>query len=175
MDNEKLYVIGDLPGFAPQIGRLVSMMNYVRHTTLQTVKNLSVDQLDYVHDEDSNSIGALLRHYAAVEKFYQVFTFEGRQLNEEEYREWGAALELGEQGRKELRGWTLERHMESMLQVREATLAEFRKRDDEWLMREQPFWGGKPANFHFMWFHVFEDEINHRGQMRWLVKRLPKL
>jgi hypothetical protein len=30
-----------------------------------------------------------------------------------------------------------------------------------------------PANNHFKWFHVFEDEINHRGQIRWLRARLP--
>ena len=38
---------------------------------------------------------------------------------------------------------------------------------------ETPFWGGQPANNYFKWFHVFEDEINHRGQIRWLCKRLP--
>jgi hypothetical protein len=26
---------------------------------------------------------------------------------------------------------------------------------------------------HWAWFHVAEDEINHRGQMRWLRARLP--
>jgi hypothetical protein len=25
-----------------------------------------------------------------------------------------------------------------------------------------------------MWFHEFEDEINHRGQIRWLRKRIQK-
>jgi hypothetical protein len=25
------------------------------------------------------------------------------------------------------------------------------------------------------WFHVAEDEINHRGQIRWLRPRLPTL
>jgi len=27
-------------------------------------------------------------------------------------------------------------------------------------------------NAHFAWFHVAEDEISHRGQMRWLRTRL---
>jgi hypothetical protein len=27
-------------------------------------------------------------------------------------------------------------------------------------------------NAHFAWFHTAEDEVNHRGQMRWLRKRL---
>jgi hypothetical protein len=28
-------------------------------------------------------------------------------------------------------------------------------------------------NVHWAWFHAAEDEINHRGQIRWLRKRLP--
>jgi hypothetical protein len=27
-------------------------------------------------------------------------------------------------------------------------------------------------NAHFAWFHAAEDEISHRGQIRWLRKRL---
>lgn len=33
--------------------------------------------------------------------------------------------------------------------------------------------GAAPAlNAHWAWFHVAEDEINHRGQIRWLRARL---
>jgi hypothetical protein len=28
-------------------------------------------------------------------------------------------------------------------------------------------------NAHWAWFHVAEDEISHRGQIRWLRARLP--
>ena len=57
MNQQNLFLIGDIPGFAPQIARLVSMMNYTRSTTLQAVEGLGVDALDYVHDARSNSIG----------------------------------------------------------------------------------------------------------------------
>lgn len=63
-----LYLITDIQGYTPQIGRLVSMMNYVRWTTLNEVEDLNVER----------------------------------------------------------------------------------------------------ANNYFKWFHVFEDELNHRGQIRWL-------
>jgi hypothetical protein len=59
MSDRDLYLIGDVPGFTPQISRLVSMMNYARHTTLSAVAGLGVDELDYLHDPESNSIGAL--------------------------------------------------------------------------------------------------------------------
>ena len=43
-------LIGDLPGFTPQIARVVSMMNYARSVTLQAVAGLGVEELDYLHD-----------------------------------------------------------------------------------------------------------------------------
>jgi C-terminal processing protease CtpA/Prc len=33
---------------------------------------------------------------------------------------------------------------------------------------------GSEGNNYFCWFHVFEDEINHRGQIRLLAKQLPR-
>ena len=100
MDESGLYLIGELPGFTPQIGRLVSMMNYARHTTLAAVTDLTVEELDYLHDAQSNSIGALLSHIAAAEVGYQAATFYARDLTEEERHEWGAALDLGERAKR---------------------------------------------------------------------------
>ena len=81
MSKENLFLIGDIPGFTPQIGRLVSMMNYARYTTLSAVEGLEVVELDYLHDPQSNSIGALLSHIAAAEVGYQAATFYARDLN----------------------------------------------------------------------------------------------
>jgi uncharacterized damage-inducible protein DinB len=167
------YLIGEQIGFTPQIGHLVSMLTYVRQTTLDTVADLTTEQLDYLHDHKSNSIGALLAHVAAVEVAYQAATFEARGLDERERSTWGAALDLGKRAQREIRGRSLQQYVDAMTEVREKTLRELSNRTDHWLYEESPFWGGLPANNYFQWFHVFEDELNHRGQMRWLRKRLP--
>ena len=49
MSEGDLFLIAEIPGFTPQIGRLVSMMNYARSTTLSAVAGLGVDELDYLH------------------------------------------------------------------------------------------------------------------------------
>ena len=165
------FLIEDVPGFTPQIGRLVGMMKYVRATTLQAVRNLTQAQLDHVQDENSNSIGALLAHIAAVEVAYQVLTFERRDLNEKENAQWGAALDLGDIARRDINGHSLEHYTRVLEHVREETFIEFAKRNDDWLY-EQSAWGPGVANNYFMWFHVFEDELSHRGQIRWSRKRL---
>lgn len=167
------FLIQELPGFTPQISNLVVMMNYARYTTLMAVDGLTTSQLDYLHDSQSNTIGALLGHIAVVEVAYQADTLEERGLTGEERRRWGAFLDLGEKARKEIRGHPLEYYLQLLHDVRQKTLNEFGKRTDDWLYEQTLFWGGQAANNYFKWFHVLEDEINHRGQIRWLCKRLP--
>ena len=166
--NKSLYLIGEFPGFTPQIGRLVSMLNYARHTTISAVAGLGIDELDYLHDAQSNSIGALLSHIAAAEVGYQAASFFGRDLNEQERQEWGAALDLGERARREIRGLELDYYLNRLQQVRAKTLDDLGQRDDQWLEEETSFGSGQKVNNYFKWFHVFGHEINHRGQIRWL-------
>lgn len=164
--------IKPLPGFTPTIGRLVGMLTYTRQTLLEAVAGLSCDELDHLHDARSNTIGALLAHVAAVERWYQVLTFEERKPSALEEARWLPALELGEAGRRHLGGRDLPAYVEDLAQVRQATLAELARRDDRWL--EEPLVGAPEMNGHWAWFHVAEDEISHRGQIRWLRGRLPR-
>jgi hypothetical protein len=174
VSENDLFLIGDIPGFTPQIGRLVSMMNYARHTTLTAVAGLGVDELDYVHDPQSNSIGALLSHIAASEIGYQAATFYARGLNAEEKQEWGLAIDLGERASREIRGHQLDYYLSRLEQVRAKTLAELGRRQDQWLEEQTSFRSGQKINNHFKWFHVLEHELNHGGQIRWLGRRAKK-
>ncbi|WIV21173.1 DinB family protein [Paenibacillus polygoni] len=173
MDGNNQFKIMDITGMNHQISQLVSMMNYARFTTINAVQGLTIDELDYLEDPNSNTIGALLLHIAAVEIGFQIEIFDNRTPNEEELKEWLAAYELGEKGRNEIRGNSLDYYVNKLEQVRLRTLKEFRQKDDNWLYEERK-WSGLPSNNYFIWFHVFEDEINHRGQIRWLRQRLPR-
>ena len=74
--------IEPLAGYTPTIGRLVGMLTYSRQTLVAAVDGLTTAQLDHLHDPQANSIGALLAHAAAVEQWYQRFTFEPGSPNE---------------------------------------------------------------------------------------------
>src|SRR5262245_25710106 len=171
MSETDLFLIADLHGFTPQIGRLVSMLSYVRSTTVSAVAGLGLNELDYLHDPQSNSIGALLSHIAAAEVGYQAATFDDRELNEEEKQEWGAAVELGERARREIKGHELTYYLGRLEVVRARTLAELGRRDDESLESRTTTRSGQPVNNYFKWFHVLSHEVNHRGQIRWLRTR----
>jgi len=173
MNSDKLYLIADISGFTPQIGRLVSMLNYIRHTTLSAVAGLTINELDYLNDPDSNSIGALLLHIAAAEAGYQLATFYDREMTADEKSEWGAALALGGKARQDIKGYDLEFYLDKLNQVRAKTLTELASRDDLWLDAQTSFGKDNKINNYFKWFHVLTHEANHRGQIR-LLRRLAR-
>jgi uncharacterized damage-inducible protein DinB len=164
--------IEPIAGYTRAIGRLVGMLTYARSTTLIAVEGLTTDQLDHLHDPDSNSIGALLAHIAAVERSYQVLTFEERLLSPDENERLAIALKLGADARRVLRGHPVEHYLSQLDAVRRDTLAALAERDDEWLDRSVAL--APKINAHWAWFHVAEDEINHRGQIRWLKARVSR-
>ena len=159
-----------LPGYTSTVGRLVGILLYARQTTLSAVAGLSIAELDHLQDDSSNSIGALLAHIAAVERGYQYITFEERPPSAQENAALEPALTLGAEGRRFLRDRPLEHYVHELNEARRLTLEALAARDDEWL--ERPLIAAPAMNAHFAWFHVAEDEINHRGQMRWLRARL---
>ncbi len=170
-------IIGPKEGFSPQIGTLVSMMNWMRKTILWPVRGLKIKDLDHLHDENANSIGAILLHLAATERFYQLNSFEGLTWGdwpEVDDLEWSVASGLGDEARKKIKGNNIDFYIDKLTTVREKTLEEFAKRDDEWLLKVDPDWlWNDPTNNYCKWFHVCEHESNHNGQVKFLISRLP--
>jgi len=174
--EEGINIIGPKAGFSPQIGTLVSMMDWMRMVILLPVKGMSIEDLDHLIDEDANSIGAMLWHLAATERFYQIHTFEGKKWgdwSEEDKKNWSTASGLGDEARKIIKGNDLDFYLQKLKDVREVTIKEFSKRDDEWLMEIDKEWPWGPTNNYCKWFHVCEHESNHNGQFKLIKSRLP--
>ena len=174
--EDKIYLIGPLEGYAPNIGTLLSTMNMMRYWVVNTAKDLNQEQLDFQLDDKSNSIGAMLLHLAAVERYYQLNTFDEIEMgswSDEIKKEWDTANNLGQAGRDQIKGNNIDYYLSKLGEVREVTKTEFAKRDDDWLMKQGPFFGGRPTNNHAKWFHVCEHESNHNGQIKLIKGRLP--
>ena len=175
--EESIYLIGPQKGYSPHIGSLLSMMTMMRSWVIRQVKDLTTDELDYQIDDESNSIGAMLLHLAATEKYYQLNTF-----NELAWGSWGDAIKkewdipmgLGKKGRKNIKGNDISYYLKKLEEVREITQKEFAKRDDNWIQKSEPFFQQKPTNNYCKWFHVCEHESNHLGQIKFIKKRFPK-
>ncbi len=171
-------VLGPLPGYSPQIGTFVSQLTWMREQNgvLNYTKGLTQADLDYLFDANANTIGALMLHLAATETYYQMNTFDGMKWgswSDEVKKKWDAAMDLGDAGRKAIKGHDRDYYVGILHEVREKTLAEFRKKDDAWFMtaNKDQDWG--LANNMCKWFHVCEHESHHCGQIAMLRKRLP--
>jgi len=175
-EESDVNIIGPKKGYSPQVGTLVSMMTWMRMVMLTSVKGMTQKDLDFLIDNNANSIGALLLHLAATDAFYHAITFGGismKQLPEAFKEKWGMPMELGEPARKGIKGHDLDYYVNILHETREQTLVEFRKRDDNWLMTVDKDWGWGPTNNYCKWFHVCEHESNHNGQIKFLKKRIP--
>lgn len=175
--DERVNVIGPRDGFSPQVGTLLSMMTWMREVILSPVMDMTVEQLDYIHDENSNSIGSMLLHLAATERFYQIHTFEGKawgDWSQKDISRFDVAMNLGENARKTIKGNNLDFYLSALEEVRENTITEFRKRDDNWLFSVDEQWPWGPTNNYCKWFHVCEHESNHNGQFKYIKSRLPE-
>ncbi len=175
VDPDNLNIIGPQKGFSPHVGALVSMMAWMRNTILNPVQDLSVKELDYIHDENSNSIGAMLWHLAATERFYQINTFDNKKWGDwpkEDDERFSHAMNLGRGARKKIKGNKISFYTDMLEEVRNNTLSEFAKRDDEWLLSVDENWGWGPTNNYCKWFHVCEHESNHNGQIKYIKKRI---
>ena len=169
-------ILGPKPGYSPQIGTMVSMLTWMQTAVVGPVKGMSVEDLDHLFDARANSIGALLLHLAATETYYQMNTFEGMAWDSwpaAVKEKWDPAMNLGDAGRKTIKGHELGFYMDALQAAREKTLAEFRKRDDAWFMAVDKTWPWGPTNNFCKWFHVCEHESHHAGQIDLLKKRLP--
>ena len=173
---DPLCVFGVRSGYSPQIGIFVSQLNWMRSVVLSRLQDLSVEDLDWLPHPDANSIGALLIHLAATEVYYGLNTFDGLPWGRYPYeirKKWGVAISLGETARVRYMGFDLQYYTSLLADVREKTLSELSKRDDEWLMGVDTTWGWGPTNNFCKWFHVCEHESHHLGQIDAILKQLP--
>ena len=146
------------------------MLNSLSTRVERVVGGYSQREIDYILDDQANSIGALVYHLAAAEKIYQLITFENRRFNEEELKIWGAAMDLDEKGRQDIQGKPISYYLNILKEVRAKTMEELKKRDDEWFLSTTE---GSEYNNQWAWFHVMEHQSSHLGQILLMLKRLP--
>jgi len=156
-------------GYDPQVGAIVSMLEDLKSRVTRSVSNLSIEETDFLLDEEANRIGSLILHLAATEKYYQAYTFESRGLNKEEQKQWNVAQNLGEAARQELQGKPIKYYLDIWDEVRAETLRILKTKDDKWLASKVE---GSSMNNHWAWYHVMEHQANHMGQIRLISKRM---
>ena len=149
------------------IGQMISMLDNLKQRVERLVINLDQQGTDFLLDKNANSPGAIIYHLAATEAYYQIYTFEGRQFNEDEREMWQTALSLGDSAREEFKGKPIDFYLDIYSEVRKKTKELLKTKDDEWFSKKR-----KGMSNHWAWFHVMEHQANHMGQLALITKRL---
>lgn len=154
-------------GYSNDIGNMVTMLDNLKQRVERIVSNLSVEETDFLLDDQANSFGAIIYHLAATEKYYQLITFEDRPFNKEENKTFGVALNLGETAREKFKGKPISYYLKIYDAVRAKTKELLKTKDDKWFKKKN-----RGMSNHWAWFHVMEHQANHMGQLALMKKRL---
>lgn len=155
-------------GYTTQIGNIVSMLEDLKGRVTNSVSNLTLEETDFLLDENANRIGAMIFHLAATEKYYQVYTFENRGLNKVEKEKWDVAQNLGNTARNRIKDKPIGYYLDIWNEVRKETLRLLKTKDDNWFSSKV---SNGNMNNHWAWYHVMEHQANHMGQIRLILKR----
>jgi uncharacterized damage-inducible protein DinB len=162
-------VVDPVPGYEPEIGRMVRMLEETRQRTKVGLVGLADDQLDWtpasVAHSQTNSIGALLYHIAAIEADWlyaevleaEVFSPELTNLFPDDVRDDGGHLAVA-------RGGGLDAHLLRLDAVRDQVLAAFSGMSLTEFRRERnlPDYTVTPE---WVLYHLMQHEAEHRGEI----------
>lgn len=159
-------------GYSDYIGTTVAMLEDLKSRVTRSVRDLDLESTDYLLDDKANRIGAMILHLAATERYYQHFTLGKNAFSEADDPElWKTALSLGDKGREQLIGKPISYYLAIWDAVRKETLALLKTKDDKWFLKKVK---SSNANNYWAWYHVMEHQANHMGQIRLIIKRIPK-
>jgi uncharacterized damage-inducible protein DinB len=151
---------------------LQGILQDTRTTTILSLKNLTMHQLDWQYKEGRNTIGALLSHIVGLEHYFRIEFVEGRKFTQEENDQWMPGIEMGIYLPQLIQQKPIEYYITQLIESREMMLnalahithEDLTKRIDDY----DPETG---CNLAWVLYHMAEDEIYHRGQIS-MIKKL---
>jgi uncharacterized damage-inducible protein DinB len=145
-----------------------------RITTILTMKNISVHELNWQYKEGWNTIGALLSHIVAIENLFRIEYIEGRKLSEEESKKWTPAIDMGEYLPQLINQLPLEHYIAQLTASGQLMLSALNNITYEDLIRKIDDYDAETGcNLAWVLYHKAEDEIYHRGQIS-MIRKLYK-
>lgn len=159
----------DINQYSKRIGQYLLALNNIGRKIIRTVQTLSSHELDYIKQDDINSIGAYLMHLSAVETYYQKLTFENRLLSKEEEEELAISINLGKVANCTFQNLPLRHYLNNYTETRRKTFELFKTTNDKWLDQECLLL--EDTNL-YHWLHVLEHQSYHFGEIMILKKMI---
>lgn len=156
------------------IDYLLGIIEDARCTTLQVIDGIGKEELHWQIDEGWNTIGVLLSHIIAAEKYFRIEFIEDKRLNEEERKEILPGLTMGKHIPELITNQAVEEYVAELETTRREMIQAIKGLSLEDFHRKRE--GYNPETGHNLaWtlYHLAEDEVHHRGQMS-IIKKLYK-
>ncbi len=150
---------------------LLGILKDTRTTTLLTVRNLTIQELDRQYEKGWNTIGALLLHIAAIEHYFRIVYVENRELTALENKELTPALDMGIHIPSLITGKNMDYYVNELSISRQKLLAALENVTFEnfsKIFKSKDY--NAECNLAWILYHMIEDEIYHRGQISILKK-----
>lgn len=145
-----------------------------RTTTILSLKELSVDELDWQYKEGWNTIGALLSHMVGIENCFRIEFVEGRKFTDEENEKWLPGIEMGIYIPQLIIQQPVENYIAQLTESRDLMLSAISNlTHEEFTRRIDEYDEETGCNLAWALYHMAEDEIYHRGQIS-IIRKLYK-
>jgi uncharacterized damage-inducible protein DinB len=154
-----------LPGYEPEIGRVLWMLEQGRERTKGVVASLPAEAIDWAPEPTVNSIGALLYHIALIElDWLYVEVLEDRPFPPEMMIRFAEGVRDESGHLATARGRSLQEHLDLLDAVRELLRTAFRGMtiEDFRRLRVCPDYNVTPE---WVLHHLIQHEAFHRGEI----------
>lgn len=176
-DNPEITTCDPVEGYSPQLGRYVAQLDEVRYYLKREVEALTVEQLDWHPDEQTESIGTQLLHLDGVEWSWMHEDMFGAPSTDYP-GVWSEAMPI-RAGAAQVTGRQLTWYMDKLDATRVETLRTLRGFTDSDLSRlvgevETPPGPQRRRQLYTIdWiiWHILQHEAAHVGQIE-LLRRL---
>ncbi len=163
-ESKRQMSIEPLPGYEPEIGRMLWMLENERKRSRRSLDAIHPDAIDWEPHADGNSIGTLLYHIALIELDWLATEIMEGKLGEDIFSKFPHPVRDAQGRLTVVKGISLDEHYRRLDSVRMLVLnsfkgmsiAEFRR------LRHLPDYDVTPE---WVLHHLMQHEAEHRGEM----------
>ncbi len=163
-ESERQLNIEPLPGYEPEIGRMLWMLQNARRRTRRSLDAVHPDAIDWQPPANGNSIGTLLYHIALIELDWLAAEIMENKWGESAFSNFPHPVRDAQGQLTIVNGLSLDEHYRRLDSVRTLLLdtfkgmsmAEFRR------VRHLPDYDVTPE---WVLHHLMQHEAEHRGEM----------
>jgi len=150
---------------------LLAILEDARVTTIQSVENISTDELHWQFSEGWNTIGVLLAHSIGLSHYFRVYFIGGNKFTPEEKEAYKPGIEMGKYIPELITNQPISFYINALQDAHQQLATAIKTLNKEEIFKKRAGFDEETGcNLAWVLYHAAEDEIHHRGQILLLRK-----